>query len=522
MRFDGQDPSLVPLEAVRANETPAAPAVTPHAAPHLIASEKNQLGSEDVARRGLDPHDETTLFDAKSRTTDESSHDEHDTAERGPTMAAATAAAAPTKTWHHPIFADKARGIRTRALRFTSSWFSVTMGTGIVNTLLFDLPWASAHPTFRAIGCAFLIVDMILFGAFTFLTVLRYYLSPRIFIAMLRHETHSLFLGTIPMGLITIVSGIAATGEEYGLKTLDTALVLYWITVGLSCLTAFGVPFIMFTQHKHAAEKMTAAWLLPIVPLITAASVGSTMCKLLLEQDRVKYCLTILIGSYLCAGIGMLLAMAIIVLYFQRLVLHHLPPREVIVSSWLPVGPIGQGGYALIELGIVANDLFPRYTAMHSDQPYLNLIAPSMLGSAVLLGLLLWGLGIWFAFLAVVSIAAQFRETNTTPEGKKTAVFNMGWWAFTFPLGSLTLLTFSLAKVFNSMFFKVCSAIMTGVVTALWVIVFIPTCIGFCRGTLFAAPCLQALPREHIEKLAPADGGAPPLRRAGKRARAGA
>jgi hypothetical protein len=35
----------------------------------------------------------------------------------------------------------------------------------------------------------------------------------------------------------------------------------------ISCLTAFGVPFIMFTQHKHAAETMTAAWLLPIVPI---------------------------------------------------------------------------------------------------------------------------------------------------------------------------------------------------------------------------------------------------------------
>lgn len=105
-------------------------------------------------------------------------------------------------------------------------------GTGIVNILLFGLPWLDSHAAFRAIGCAFLVGNMILFGAFTFLTLLRYYLSPRIFIAMLHHETHSLFLGTIPMGLVTIVSGIAATGEEYGLKTLDAALVLYWITVG--------------------------------------------------------------------------------------------------------------------------------------------------------------------------------------------------------------------------------------------------------------------------------------------------
>ncbi|POY72038.1 hypothetical protein BMF94_4908 [Rhodotorula taiwanensis] len=398
------------------------------------------------------------------------------------------------------------------------------MGTGIVNTLLFDLPWQSTHAAFRGIGCAFLLLDMVLFAAFTFLTLLRYYLSPRIFVAMLHHETHSLFLGTIPMGLITIVSGIASTGEEYGLKTLNAALVLYWFTVGLSCMTAFGVPFIMFTQHKHAAETMTAAWLLPIVPLITAASVGSTMCKLLVAEDRLGYAMVTLVASYLCAGIGMLLAAAIIVLYLQRLVLHHLPPREVIVSSWLPVGPIGQGGYALIELGIVANDLFPRYAALHSQQqPYLALIAPSLLGTAVLIGLLLWGLGIWFAFLAVVSIAAQFRESGGKGKegGTKTAVFNMGWWAFTFPLGSLTLLTFSLARIFDSIFFKVCSTIMTGAVTLLWVIVFVPTCLGFIRGTLFAAPCLQALPREYVEKLAPAEGGVP-LRKAEKRAKAGA
>lgn len=78
--------------------------------------------------------------------------------------------------------------------------------------------------------------------------------------------------------------------------------------------------------------------------------------------------------------------------------------------------------------------MFPRYAALHSQQqPYLALIAPSLLGTAVLIGLLLWGLGIWFAFLAVVSIAAQFRESGGKGKegGTKTAVFNMGWWAFT-------------------------------------------------------------------------------------------
>ncbi|BGP36173.1 Plasma membrane sulfite pump involved in sulfite metabolism [Rhodotorula kratochvilovae] len=406
-----------------------------------------------------------------------------------------------TRRISHPLFADKARGIRLRALRFTSSWFSVTMGTGIVNTLLFLLPWKSSHAAFRAIGCAFLILDIVLFAAFTVLTVARYTLYPRIFMAMLRHETHSLFLGCIPMGFVTIVSGLASTGHEYGLNTLDTALVLYWISVGMSILTAFGVPFVMFTQHQHAAETMTAAWLLPIVPLITEAAVGSTLCKFLLLEGRTTYCLTLFIASYLCGGIGMLLAAAVIVLYLQRLILHHLPPREVIVSSWLPVGPIGQGGFAIIELGHVAVDLFPRLAA---EKPYLAQLGHPMLGAAVLIGLLLWGLGIWFAFLAVVSISSQFRRTKT---GTGTAVFNMGWWAFTFPLGSLNLLTISLATVFDAMFFKVCATIMTFSVLTLWAVVFVPTAIGFCRGTLFAAPCLQALPPKYVEKLAPAAGG---------------
>ncbi|GAA5936323.1 hypothetical protein JCM10213_004740 [Rhodosporidiobolus nylandii] len=406
----------------------------------------------------------------------------------------------------HPVFASKARGIRLRALRFTASWFSVTMGTGIVNTLLFDLPFTSTHAAFRALGAVFLVFDMVLFLSFTLLTITRYILYPRIFGAMIRHETHSLFLGCIPMGFVTIISGIASTGHEYGLNTLDAALVLYWISTALSILTAFGVPYFMFTQQAHAAERMTAAWLLPIVPLITQAAVGSTLCKLLLSTSpaRLSYCLTLLIASYLQAGIGLLLACAIIVMYLQRLVLHHLPPREVIVSSWLPVGPIGQGGFALIELGRVAVRLFPLITT-DSHTPELQFLGPAMLGAAVVLGLLFWGLGIWFAFLAIACIVRQHAAVQKTEEGR-LALFNMGYWAFTFPLGSLTLLTFSLATVFDSIFFKVCASIFTFSVLLLWVLVFIPTCLGFFRGTLFAAPCLQSLPKEYVERMRPGSG----------------
>jgi tellurite resistance protein TehA-like permease len=128
---------------------------------------------------------------------------------------------------------DSAR--RTSHVTDSSSSSFPTQGTGIVNTLLFDLPWKATHPTFRAIGAAFLVFDMGLFISFTIISLLRYSLYPAFFLVMLKHETHSLFLGTIPMGFVTIISGIAKTGAEYNIeKSLDVALVLWWIALGTS------------------------------------------------------------------------------------------------------------------------------------------------------------------------------------------------------------------------------------------------------------------------------------------------
>lgn len=108
-----------------------------------------------------------------------------------------------------------------------------------MNTLLFDLPWEATHPAFRGIGAAFLVFDMGLFIAFTIISICRYVLYPKFFLVMLGHETHSLFLGTIPMGFVTIISGIARTGTEYGIeKALDAALVMWWMALGRSGLTA--------------------------------------------------------------------------------------------------------------------------------------------------------------------------------------------------------------------------------------------------------------------------------------------
>lgn len=103
------------------------------------------------------------------------------------------------------------------------------------------------------------------------------------------------------------------------------------------------------TYQEHKFEGTTAALLLPIVPPITAAATGSVIAEILIHRYP-TYAFTILTVSYAVLGIGLPLALFVLVLYFQRLLLFHSPPRDVIVSVFLPLGPCGQGAEALLHL----------------------------------------------------------------------------------------------------------------------------------------------------------------------------
>jgi hypothetical protein len=58
-------------------------------------------------------------------------------------------------------------------------------------------------------------------------------------------------------------------------------------------------------------------------------------------------------------GIGMLLSFIVMALYFHRLTVYSLPNAEVIVSAFLPLGPLGQGAFGIMQLAAVARTVLP-------------------------------------------------------------------------------------------------------------------------------------------------------------------
>ncbi|KAL7409010.1 voltage-dependent anion channel-domain-containing protein [Mrakia frigida] len=384
---------------------------------------------------------------------------------------------------------DKVKGITGRIMHFSPSWFSVTMGTGIPCTLLLSLPWPSVVPHLRIPATMFLLLDLALFFTFTTVISVRYIRWPQIWALTWHHPTHSLFIGTFPMSLFTLISGTISVTQAYGMGEgwIWAMSYCWWASVLVSILVAFMVPFLSYTSHKNVPESLTSALILPIVPTITGSAIGAVLAAHMTKISP-KYAMNIWLTSYVLLGPGLLLAMMILTLYLQRLIHHHIPPNETIVSSFLPLGPTGLGGFALLKMGAVAVELFP---IIYPENRVKGEVAGWALWGVGLGGaILLWALGVWFFLVALASFFLRWREGELT--------FNMGYWGFTFPLASLTLSTLLIGSELDSMGFNVVGTVFTITMILLWAGVFVPTIRGACSGSkvIFAAPCLSNLPPE--------------------------
>lgn len=220
---------------------------------------------------------------------------------------------------------------------------------------------------------------------------------------------------------------------------------------------------------------MTALWLFPTVSTIVAASTGSLLADIL---PNPSHALITLLTSYILWGTGVPLALSTLVIYFQRLTVYHLPPSEVIVSVFLPLGLLGQAPYGIMQLGHVALRVLPETKTLHP------LAGPVFYIVGFLAGLILWGFGLIWFFFALASIS------------RSKFPFNMGWWGFTFPLGVYAAATVTIGKELPSKFFSVLGTVLSVAVVILWCVVTVGTVRKTLTGEFFLAPCLTQLPED--------------------------
>lgn len=360
------------------------------------------------------------------------------------------------------------RGWRRVVLNFTPSWFAATMGTGISSILLHNLPYNGDWLYWLSV--VVFALNVVLFVLFLAISILRYTMFRGLFMAMIRHPVQSLFVGTFPMGLATIVNMIVfVCVPAWGPWATTLAWTLWWIDVVISVATCMWLPFVIMHIHESELSKLTAAWLLPIVATIVAAASGGIVAEVLPNPQHAVWTV---ITSYVLWGTGFPLAMVVLVMYFHRLTIHRLPPREVIVSVFLPLGPLGQGSFGLMQLSKVCAKVFPNTANFGPESGRV------IYSFSIVVALVIWGYGLVWLFFALASIS------------RSKFPFNMGWWGFTFPLGVFAVSTTTLAKEIPSLFFKVLGTIFSVVVVLLWLLVALATLREAVAGKIFFAPCV--------------------------------
>ena len=356
--------------------------------------------------------------------------------------------------------------------QFTPNWFAATMGTGVLALALMQLPVAS--PVLHAIAEGLWLFNIFLFLLFTLLYAARWVLffdeARRIF----GHSTVSMFFGTIPMGLATIINGFVVFGlPRWGEGVIHLAEALWWLDVAMSVACGVLIPFLMFTRQEHSIDQRTAVWLLPVVAAEVAAASGGLLAPHLADAHGQ---LVMLVTSYVLWAFSLPVAFSILTILLLRMALHKLPHENMAASSWLALGPIGTGALGMLLLGADSPVIFAA-----NGLPGVGEIAA---GLGLVAGITLWGFGLWWMLMAVL-ITLRYLRAGIP--------FNLGWWGFTFPLGVYSLATLKLASTLHLVFFSVFGCVLVSLLIVMWLIVAKRTVQGAWRGELFVSPCIAGL-----------------------------
>ncbi|KAI9445675.1 voltage-dependent anion channel [Lactarius psammicola] len=386
--------------------------------------------------------------------------------------------------------ADSIRWGNFESDHFSPAWFAVNMGTGAVSLLFSVFPYWNGSQALRLLSTVFFFLNLLLFVLFCVVSAARYWRFPGMWTAVLRHPVQSLFLGTFPMGALTLIAvATIVLHGQYGFGGrgfLYTLWGLWWADVALSALCCWGIVYLMITEQQHSPRDITALWLLPVVTLIVASSGGGDLVQALSAYTTLG-ALTTLAAAACTLSVGLGLASAVLIAYLCRLVIHGFPSGSAgVLSACVPLGPMGQAGVASLLLGEGARTLLPVVGTRSSFLASAH-AGESVYAACVCAALALWALAtLWLGF-ALLGIQHVVRRSGGPPP------FQLAYWGLIFPNGVYANLTIALAQVLDSPFFRIWGAIYAVMTLLLWIVVFCRTVVLVPNGRIFDAPGLQVV-----------------------------
>ncbi|KAF8210974.1 voltage-dependent anion channel [Mycena galopus ATCC 62051] len=375
--------------------------------------------------------------------------------------------------------------LKTCIRHFTWSWHTVVMGTGGIAGLISRFHFGQNSEAIKLLTLLFFFLNLFCFTAICTATVARYWIFPELWDAMLQQPTQSLFIGTFPMGAATLINTALTIHQTYsfsGSGFLYALWVFWWLDCVISLSITIGMIMVMITKQQHSLAHISTLWLLPALPLVVASSTGGLLGDALLLAHHPTYAALTTAVSLTILLIGLSIAGMMATLYLMRLVVYGLDPG-IILSSFIILGPLGQGGFSLLVNGQNVTHI-----------PFPAMLSPTAIMTVCFCAAwTLWSISLIWLCIALCSVGSVLR--------RQSIPFSVAYWGTIFPTALVALLTVELGVVLESRTLDYLGAILSVFEFILWSFVFCKTIPALWDTSIFHSPVVSKLEEETIVNL---------------------
>jgi tellurite resistance protein TehA-like permease len=204
----------------------------------------------------------------------------------------------------------------------------------------------------------------------------------------------------------------------------------------------YSLTLLRMIKQQHSLGQMSALWLLPVVTLIVASSTGGLLATAL--APHATYASLTTAVSFTLLLIGLSLSLMIITVYLMRLVVYGPVDSSLILSSFIIIGPLAQGGFSMLV----------------NSQNLARIPLPASLSPAAMQAVCfcaawaLWSTALIWLCIALCSIGSVLR--------RQSLLFSVAYWGTIFPNAVFALLTVELGSVLESTVLNYLGAIFSG------------------------------------------------------------
>lgn len=306
-----------------------------------------------------------------------------------------------------------------RLRHFTWAWYTLTMATGGIATLISIQP--HPFPGLITIGAIFFIMNLVFFFGITGTMALRFIKFPGSFKvgarstggcetntnfmsqASITHEREGLFLGPFFLSVATIITGT----QKYIIQAYEAShpnrswavtsiAVAFWAYTFLTfCLAVFQYSF-LFCFHTYKLTSFMPSWLLPIFPIMLSGTIASVIAA----DQPMSSRMPIIVAGLGCQGLGFTVAILMYAHYIGRLMQVGYPGREHRGAMFIGVGPPSFTCLALIGMANALPDDFDLQGDGLVDAKLLRTMA-------LVVALFLWVLAMWFFMITLVAVSTS-------------------------------------------------------------------------------------------------------------------